>query len=270
MRSASDVLRHGWVNSASTADQGETALPRFKSSTGGGDYIPDVADFQEVVGTIKSIEYGDSDYDERGQLIIEFSMEDSKRTNLRAYFNFTTGQMPNGTVAKMRQLICAISNRPITDEPWIDDDTLEFGWGNPEDPNEVAAGRLTPGQRVQMRGQTVSKNTQAGEKKVWNIVAIEPVGGRRGQAVDGTPVPATTQPASPAQGRRRGRPPGSGRSQPAQLPAPNGVPNPTYEAPAPPPPVAAAPAPVQAPPPPPVPTPAPPAPASVEPDFADF
>lgn len=166
-------------------------MPRIRSAS--TIELPDVGDLEPVIATLRKVEIVDSEYDTvNGQMQLEWELEDGKHTRQRDWMGFTTGAQPTGEVAKFRQLASAVTGTPLSEEPWIDSDTLEFGYGDSETAEALGTIAGDGNIKIQLRGAVVSKN---GIDR-FKVKYYEPIGGRpRGQSA--------TAPAAAAAPSRR-------------------------------------------------------------------
>ena len=95
---------------------------------------------------------GSPEYGSELQLQIDWEFEDS--TSARDWVSLRLGKQQNGTIAKLRQLLNAISGKkPDVEVAWFDSESFEWGYEKDGD----AHNRLQEGAACLLRGKRVEK-----------------------------------------------------------------------------------------------------------------
>jgi hypothetical protein len=94
------------------------------------------------------------------QLAVTWALLEDPETWIRDWINLTLRPKNDGTHAKVKLLICALAGKNPRDEatPWIDDETLEYGF---DADAKVAAGKIASG--IEMRVKGVVKTRDDGD-----------------------------------------------------------------------------------------------------------
>ena len=73
------------------------------------------------------------------------------------YLGLKLGMRSDGSIAKLRQLLNALAERPKDEELWFDPDTLEWGYDLADDSTPAHA-KLTVGMAVMFKGERRQSN----------------------------------------------------------------------------------------------------------------
>jgi hypothetical protein len=84
---------------------------------------------------------------------------DGSEDELWDWVDLTVRPQKDGSPAKCKLLICALAGRDPRSEltPWVDDETMEFGFG-PDSANDTPFGRIMTGVRVAAKGAFATRD----------------------------------------------------------------------------------------------------------------
>lgn len=106
-------------------------------------------------------------YGKEPQVVVRWKVKDGTLTD---YLSIRLGQKHDGTIAKLRQLVNALSERPKEAEVWFDPELAEWGYDMGEGTPPFASLELMIGHSVLLRGEN-RKN--GGGNSVFKIAAYK-------------------------------------------------------------------------------------------------
>jgi len=139
-------------------------MPRITESSGQNvEIIQSLEDDEPYKGVLRKpkdgwFSQGSEQYGGEQRLTVDWELADGVST-VRDWISLRLGKQQNGTVAKLRQLLNALSDKPRdTKIEWFDSDTLEWSYDG-----KNADNKITEGLEVTFRG--VSGTKQDGQPK---------------------------------------------------------------------------------------------------------
>ena len=127
-------------------------MPRITPSSGTNVDLSELVDDEAIKGVLTKPKdgwwsEGSEQYGGGQRLTVDWTLEDEVST-VRDWISLRLGKQQNGTVAKLRQLLNALSDRPRdTEIRWFDSDTLEWSYDG-----QTADNKITEGMIVLFRG----------------------------------------------------------------------------------------------------------------------